>query len=68
MTGIDVGVKLSEMLQLEPAVNVAPQALLFNPNALALVPVTEIEIPVKDAVPVFINTTTFESELVVLMI
>jgi hypothetical protein len=63
-----VGVKLSEILQLEPAASVVPQALLFNPNALALVPVTEMEIPVKGAVPVFINTTTFEGELVVLIV
>src|ERR1035441_5034103 len=48
---IMVGVKLREMLQLEPAVRVAAHVLL-TPKALALVPVTEILMPVTVALRV----------------
>jgi hypothetical protein len=65
---VAVGVKLSVILQLAPAASVLPQALLLKPNALAFVPVTEIETPVRIALPVFIRTATIEGELVVLIV
>ena len=53
---VEVGAKVTLMLQLEPIARLEPQ-VCDSENWLALVPVTEMLEIAKAAVPVFVNVT-----------